>query len=198
MNNDLREKLISMMDAESKVRQQVLAEGRRYDGYPEALEALHIRHAEELLKIVNEYGWPGKSLVEKEGATAAFILARNAISKPDLQKQFFKHLQQAVAIGEATPIQEACLQDCILFCQGSPQRYGMFFDWEESGELVVNVENIAEANERRKRLGLKTLTEDLLQHKNEIQQEGGGPPQDIKEHKSQAFEWAKRVGWRNA
>ena len=49
-----------------------------------------------------------------------------------------------------------------------------------------------------KRLGLKTLAEDLLQHKNEIQQEGGGPPQDIKEHKRQALAWAKRVGWRNA
>lgn len=198
MNSGLREKLISMMDAESKVRQQVLAAGRRYDGYSEVLETLHIQHAEEFLRIVNEYGWPGKSLVEKDGATAAFILARNAISKPDLQKQFFKHLQKAVTVGEATAIQEACLQDCILFYQGNPQQCGMFFDWDESGELVANVENIAEANERRKKLGLKTLAEDLLLHKNEIQQEGGGPPRDISEHKRQELAWAKRVGWRNA
>lgn len=107
MNSVLREKLISMMDAESKAR-EALPEGR-YDGYPEALETLHIQHAEELLRIVNEYGWPGKSLVEKDGATAALTLARNAISKPDLQKQFFKHLQKAVTGGEATAIQEAQL-----------------------------------------------------------------------------------------
>ena len=197
MNSGLREKLISMMDAESKVRQHALAAGRRYDGYPEALEALHIRHAEELLRIVNEHGWPGKSLVGKDGATAAFILARFAISKPDLLKQFFKHLQKAVTAGDATATQEACLQDCILFYQGNPQQYGMCFDWDASGELVVNVENVAEANERRKRLGLKTLAEDMLLHKNEIEQEGG-LPKDIKEHKRQELEWATRVGWRNA
>ena len=197
MNNELREKLIAMADAESKIRQESLAEGRRYDGYPEALEALHIRHAEALLRIVNEHGWPGKSLVGKDGATAAFILARFAISKPDLLKQFFKHLQNAVTVGDATATQEACLQDCILFYQGNPQQYGMCFDWDASGELVVNVENVAEANERRKRLGLKTLAEDMLLHKNEIEQEGG-LPKDIKEHKRQELAWAQRVGWRNA
>ncbi len=196
MNSELREKLISMVDAESKVREAVTA--GRDDGYPETLEALHIQHAEEFLQIVNEYGWPGKSLVETDGATAAFILARNAISKPELQKQFFNHLQRAVEAGEATAKQQACLQDCILFYQGNPQEYGLMFDWDESGELVANVENVAQANERRKSLGLKTLAEDLLTHKNEIQTVGGGPPRDINEHKRRELAWAKKVGWRNA
>jgi len=195
MNGELRKKLISMMDAELKAK-EALSEGR-YEGYPEALETLHIQHAEEFLRIVDEFGWPGKSVVETDGATAAFMLARNAISTPDLQMQFFKHIQKAVAAGEATAKHEACLQDCILFYQGNPQKYGLMFDWDERGELVANVENIAEANKRRKSLGLKTLAEDLLLHKNEIQQEGGGPPRDISENKRQELAWAKRVGWRS-
>ncbi len=196
MNNELREKLISMTAAESKAR-QALTDGRRYDGYPDGLEELHIQHATKLFQIINEHGWPGKSLVEKDGATAAFNLARNAISRPELQKQFLKHLEEAVLTGEATAIQKACLQDCILFYQGNPQQHGMFFDWDESGELVVNVANVSQANERRKALGLKTLEEARLLHKKEIEQEGG-PPKDIKEHKRQELAWARRVGWRNA
>ena len=154
MDNELRKKLISMTDAESKAR-QTLTDGRRYDGYPDELEELHIQRATEPLQIINEYGWPGKSLVEKDGAMTVFSLARNAISKPELQKQFLKHLEEAVLTGEATAIQKACLQDNILFYQDNPQQYGMFFDGDESGELVVHVENISQTNERRKALGLK-------------------------------------------
>lgn len=198
MNKILREKLLAMTDTESQTRQTLATEDNRYDGYPEKLEALHRQQAEELLHIINEYGWPGQSLVEKDGATAAFKLARNAISKPDLQQQFFKYLKEAVRTGEASAIQEECLQDCILFYQGKPQQCGMFFEWDENGELVVNVENIVQANERRKKLGLKTVEEDLLLHKNEMLQQGGGPPKDFIKHKQQEIAWAKKVGWRNA
>ena len=52
MNSELREKLISMTDAESNAK-EALTEGH-YDGYPKALEALHIQHAEEFLRIVKE------------------------------------------------------------------------------------------------------------------------------------------------
>ena len=94
-------------------------------------------------------------------------------------------------------MQEACLQDCILFYQGKPQKYGLMFDWDENGELVANVENVARANERRKSLGLKTLANDLLTYKNETKKVGGGPPKDFCEHKRLELAWAKRVGWRN-
>ncbi len=55
-------------------------DGRRYDGYPKELEELHIQHATELLQIISEYGWPGKSLVEKDGAMAAFSLDSDEIA----------------------------------------------------------------------------------------------------------------------
>lgn len=195
MNSGLREVLMAMVDAEAVAR-QILTQGRRYEGYPEALEALHIQHAEALLRIVTEYGWPGKSLVEKSGATAAFMLARNAISIPELQKLFLRCLEEAVLLDEVPAVQAACLQDCILFYQGHPQQCGMFFDWNESKELIVNVKDISQANARRKSLGLNTLEEDLRLHKHKIQHEGGGAPQNIQEHKRQELAWAKRVGWR--
>jgi hypothetical protein len=145
--------LISLKDQDIELRESKLKDGSLCDGYDEELEALHINNARKLDEIVAEYGWPGKSLSGKDGADAAVIIAQYAISKPILQKRFPEYLESAVAEGEALPVQEACLEDRILFNEGKPQKYGMLFDWNGSGELHTNVDDIALANERRKKPG---------------------------------------------
>jgi hypothetical protein len=194
MNQELRDKIISMRNKDLEMRESLLKEGSLYDGYAEEMEAIHIRNAEELKIIIDQYGWPGKSLVGKEGATSAFWIAQHSISKPGLQRKFLVELKKAVAKGEATPNQEACLEDRILFNEGKPCKYGMLFDWDDDGNLIANVDDEALANERRAKLGLSTLSEALKKHKEEIENEGGGPPKDIKKHKQLGLEWAKRVG----
>lgn len=196
MNEELKSKLVSMKDEDLEMRNSILNKAGLYEGYAEEMEALHIRNAEELKNIIDENGWPGKSLVGKEGADSAFTIAQHAISTPDLQKQFLVELKKAVLSGEATQIQEACLEDRILFNQGKPCRYGMLFDWDDSGNLVANVDDESLVNERRKKLGLLPLTEALKKHRKEIEDEGGGPPSNIEEHKRKGQEWAKRVGWK--
>lgn len=178
------------------MRDSILKRGGLYDGYDEGMEAQHINNAEELKKIIDENGWPGKSLVGIEGANAAFVIAQHSISKPELQKLFLVELKKAVAKGEATSIQRACLEDRILFNQGKPCIYGMLFDWDDDGNLIANVDDEALVNERRAKLGLSTLSEALNKHREEIEKEGGGPPSDIKKHKKMGQEWARRVGWR--
>jgi hypothetical protein len=196
MNNELRELLISLKESDHELREAILKDGSLYDGYDEEMEALHIRNAEQLEKIVAEYGWPGKSLVGKDGSDAAVIIAQHSISKPVLQRIFLEYLKSALVAGEALPVQEACLEDRILFNAGKPQKYGMLFDWNEKGELYTNVDNVTLANKRRKRLGLKSIEEATKLHSQEIEKEGGGPPSDFHEHKRKEAAWAKRVGWR--
>jgi hypothetical protein len=94
-----------------------------------------------------------------------------------------------------TRIQVACLEDRIQFNEGKSQKYGMLLDWDESGELIVNVVGLELANELRKEMGLKTVEEVKDLHRKEIEKEGG-PPQDFHEHKRKELAWAKRVGWR--
>jgi len=195
MNEGIRKQLISMKEKDLEMRNTILKRGGLYEGYDESMEALHIENAETLDKIINDNGWPGKSLVGEDGAKAAFLIAQHAISKPELQRLFLSHLKTAVLDGEANPVQEACLEDRILFNEGKPCLYGMLFDWDESGNLVANVDDEAAVNERRKKLGLDTLAEALQKHRKEIEEEGGGPPSNIQEHKIKAKEWAKRVGW---
>ena len=195
MNQELKMKIISMKDSDLEMRNSILKEGGLYDGYTEEMESLHIGNAEELKKIVDDNGWPGRSVVGEEGADAAFVIAQNAISKPDIQRQFLVEIKKAVVKGEATPIQEACLEDRILFNQGKVCLYGMLFDWDTDGNLIANVDDEKLVNERRAKLGLLTLSEALKKHRAEIDNEGGGPPPDIKKHKEMEIEWARRVGW---
>ena len=196
MKHDLRELLISLKEKDFELREAILKDGSLYDGYDEEMEALHIKNAEKLNEIVTEYGWPGKSLVGEDGSDAAVIIAQHSISKPTLQRKFLEYLKSSVVEGEALPAQEACLEDRILFNEGKPQKYGMLFDWNEKGELFTNVDDLVLANERRKKLGLKSIEEATKLHRKEIEEEGGGPPADFHEHKRKELAWAKRVGWR--
>jgi len=196
MNQELQTLIISMKDEDFEMRKSILEDGSLYDGYSKEMEALHIRNAENLKIIIDKHGWPGRSLIGMEGADAAIVIAQNSISKPEIQKQFLVELKEAVAKGEATPLQEACLEDRILFNQGMPCLYGMLFDWDIAGNLVANVDDEKLVNVRRSKLGLKPLSEALEKHREEIKSEGGGPPSDIKKHKKMEHEWAKRVGWR--
>ena len=168
MNIELSEKLISMSEAESKAWLTLTQNGNRYEGVPKAFETLRLKNAEELNLIVKAQGWPEISLVGEEGEKAAFKIAHNTIDKPELMKEFLKYIKKAVLKGEAKKYHEACLEDSILFHQNKPQLYGMFFDWDETGKLAVNVENINKANENRKKLGLESIEEAISHHENEL------------------------------
>lgn len=196
MNEQLKSKLISMRTKDLEMRNSILKKESLYDGYPEEMEALHIQNAKKLKTIIDENGWPEKSLVGKEAADAAFTITQHAISSPDLQRHFLVELKKAVSKGEATQVQEACLEDRILFNQGKPCLYGMLFDWDEPGNLVANVDDETLVNERRKKIGLQPLSEAIERHRQEIENEGCGPPSNIAEHKRIEKEWAKRAGWR--
>ena len=195
MDTELRDRLISMASAEAKQWNFHVEAGLRHSEIQDQFEALRIENAEELEKIIHIYGWPGKSLVGEEGATAAFRIARFAIDRPHLMMQFLGLVKEAVKAGEAKPFHAACLEDCILFYQQKAQFYGMFFDWDEFGELTVNVKSVEQANRMREDLGLKTLEEDMALHKAEMAQQKNGLPEDPVELKKQSTAWAKRVGW---
>lgn len=196
MNIELQKSLISLRERDKVLRSKILAEGTLYDGYDPRLESLHTDNGEKLSEIIEKYGWPGKSLVGKDGADAAFILAQHSISRPGLQRKFLVYMKKAVATGEVTPLQVACLEDRILFNEGKPLKYGLLFDWDDTGNLFANVDDVTLANERRAKLGLKTINEEIEIHRELINKEGGGPPSDYKRHKELEAEWAKRVGWR--
>jgi len=198
MNKLLRAELLAMKQTDLAYRESILEKGSLYEGYDKQMEAIHLQNATRLNQIIEEKGWPGKSLVGEDGASAAFLIAQHAISNPALQRSFLISLSHAASTGEATEIQRACLQDRILYNEGKQQQYGLLFDWSDEGEMIANVDDINAVNQRRKAIGLKTTVQEALEaHRKEVEEEGGGAPKDIGKHREMAKQWAIRVGWKS-
>jgi hypothetical protein len=192
---DLQRKLISLAETELSMWNKLTQNGNRFEGIPREFEKLRISNAEELHKIIKNQGWPGYSLAGKKGSEAAFRIARSSIDKPELMKLFLTAIKNSIFKGEASEVQGVILEDCILNYQKKPQSCGVFFDWDEHGEITVNVNDVALANKKRKMLGMATIEEDMAKHKNEVAKELGTKPQDIRNRQQQEVDWAKRVGW---
>lgn len=120
------------------------------------------RNLAGLEKIVEQHGWPGKSLVGKEASGVAFLIVQHA----DLasQKRYFPLLKRAAVEGEARPADVAMLEDRILMREGKKQIYGtqVRSGPETGGELqLYPIEDEGHVDERRAAVGLPPLAEYL-------------------------------------
>lgn len=110
--------------------------------------------------IVDKHGWPGKTLVGRDGAGAAFILAQHADRDRPFQKRCLELMQQAPA-GEVGPQNLALLTDRVLLADGKPQRYGSQVEFVDGQWQPRPVEDPADLDERRKSVGLPPMEEYL-------------------------------------
>lgn len=62
MNTDIRQRLLEMEEEDRRVRAELSATGELFQGYSPEMEEVHRRNAEELELMIEQYGWPGKSL----------------------------------------------------------------------------------------------------------------------------------------
>lgn len=196
MNLQLAERLLEIQRRDHELRERLLQENRLYGQYAEEMQAIHRDNAEALNAIIERYGWPGRSLVGKEAAQAAWLVAQHAICTPALQRRFRDCLAAAVARHEAPSRQLAWLEDRICFHEGQPQRYGTVFDWDEQGELVCQVEQDDDLDARRASVDLPPFTATLEREREAVRREGGGPPEDYADYRRRAEAWARQVGWR--
>lgn len=77
-----------------------------------------------LRRLVADRGWPGSSLVEEDGAHAAWLLVMHAFDDRQLQRECLQHLGAAVRAGEAAAQDWAALLDRVLLADGRAQLYG--------------------------------------------------------------------------
>ena len=86
MNDTLRQQLVAMAAEDARVRAELAATGELFRGYAPRMEDVHRRNARDLLAIVREHGWPGRSLVGEEAMHAAWLVLQHAIGEPDVQR----------------------------------------------------------------------------------------------------------------
>lgn len=111
-----------------------------------------------LRKIVDKYGWPGKSLVGIDGAEAAFFLVQQAQKDLPLQKQCLKLMKEAPK-GEVQPVQLAQLTDSVLVADKKKQIYGTALQAKNGVLKPYPIEDEDNLDKRRAEMGLPPLGE---------------------------------------
>jgi hypothetical protein len=107
-----------------------------------------------LREVIRRHGWPGCALLGEAGAHAAWLLAQHA--PPDLQEECLPLLQEAVARGDASPVDLAYLLDRVLMHRGEPQVYGTQYRQVGNGPLELwTVRDPSGLDQRRAALGLE-------------------------------------------
>src|SRR5690606_30750870 len=108
---ELRQELLEMKEADQADR----------TGAPVAEWDDEARTA-RLAEIIDEHGWPTRSLVGEDGASAAWLIAQHSDLDVGFQERALGLLREAVADGEADPTELAYLEDRVARNQGRPQR----------------------------------------------------------------------------
>ncbi len=194
MNTELQKQLLAMAAEDERVRRELAATGELYHGYAPRMAEVHRRNAEALKAIIDEHGWPGRSLVGEEGAEAAWLIVQHAIGDPELQRGALPILREAATRGEVDPWQPAYLEDRICCLERRPQKYGTQFDWDENGLMSpLTLADPERVDEYRRDVGLGPLAERIKQARANT---GNEPvPDNLAEREAEMLEWARSVGW---
>jgi hypothetical protein len=196
MNEQVRQHLLELGRHDEETRTRLLQEGRLFDGYAEEMEQVHLENATKLQDVIDQYGWPGISLVGEEGAQAAWLIAQHAISNPAFQRACMAHIARAVQENDAPPSYFAFLSDRILYNQRKPQQFGTVFDWDEDDELSPwPIEDEGDVDKRRASVGLPPLANAIATMRQEASIEGSVPARSYTQRQKEVDEWARRVGW---
>ncbi|GAB3088749.1 DUF6624 domain-containing protein [Micromonospora schwarzwaldensis] len=155
----LATELIERMERDQRARAE--AARRTAGDAPWALvREVDLDNTAWLSQIVDRQGWPRRSRVGKEAATAAWLLAQHADHDPDFQRRCLRLLAQTVDDGEAEPSHLAYLTDRVRRAEGRPQRYGTQFWYGPAGPLQPQpIEDLQRLDERRRSVGLGPFAE---------------------------------------
>jgi hypothetical protein len=196
MNSALRDELLAMEAEDIRVRAELLDEGTLGDGYNPRMREVHERNAARLKEIIAAHGWPGHSLVGRDGSHAAWRIIQHAIGDPPFQRACIPAIEKSVADGEAPQAQLAFLVDRVRYFEGRPQIYGTQFDWDENGEMNPwQIEDPEHLDERRRRAGLNTIAERTREIREQAAREGD-TGEDREEQKRKYEGWLRETGWR--
>jgi len=154
MRQDLREELLRRAEKDQAAR---LAPDDEWQG----VVAVDAENLPWLENLVDEVGWPGRSLAGEDGAHAAWLLVQHADADPAFQRHCLDLMTEAVERGEATRRDLAYLTDRVLLAEGQPQEYGTQMWGTENGWAPMNLRDPDNVDARRGAVALGPLSENV-------------------------------------
>ena len=153
----LRDELLEMEKTDQQVRKKLDWINPQV-ALVEEMHRIDRKNAKRLAEVVDEHGWPGKSLVGEDGASAAWLIVQHATHDLDLMKRCLAKMR-ALPKPEVSAKDVAYLTDRLELHQGRKQIYGTQLRIEK-GELVLEpIEDPDTVDERRAAIGLGPLAE---------------------------------------
>jgi hypothetical protein len=160
-NDELRDELLGMFALDQAVRTGVAppGDGRTAEELFAAMVATDRANTERMAEILEEFGWPGWSLVGEEAATGAWAIVQHADLDPEFQEFGLAYLMGAVEAGDASPGDLAYLVDRVRVAKGLPQVYGTQIGAGPDGDIAPQtpIEDPDNVDARRAAAGLGTL-----------------------------------------
>jgi hypothetical protein len=192
----LRADLLFMAESDRRTREELASDGSLFEGYHPRLREVHERNAAKLSAILEDHGWPGRSLVGGDAAEAAWLILQHAIGNPSLQRRGLTLLREAALVGEASMLHVAMLDDRIRSFEGKGQLYGTQFDWDGDGLMSpLPIEDKENVDGRRREVGLAPMTEEIERRRKSVARER--PPKDWKARQREKERWLRSNGWRS-
>jgi hypothetical protein len=151
LNAELRAELVEMQAADQAERTGQVAEND--DG----------QRTNRLAEILSEFGWPTRSLVGTDGATAAWVIAQHSDQDVEFQERALELMREAVEDEEADPTELAYLEDRVATNRGEPQIYGTQIGCIDGEAVPGPIADEDSVDERRAEAGLQPLAEYLAE-----------------------------------
>lgn len=127
----------------------------------EEMSTIDASNGRRLKEIIDKHGWPGRTLVGRDGAHAAFLLAQHANRDLPFQERCLQLMQMAPT-GDVAGAELALITDRIAVAKHRKQIYGTQVELRDGRWRVVGeVENPNELDGRRKEVGLPPMEEYL-------------------------------------
>lgn len=166
----LRDQLLAREQTDQAIRDTLIHIMQRGGGTTPSDSAVWLRmraidsaNTTWLKQVVAEHGWPGRSLVGRDGADAAYLIAQHAVHDAAFQAEALRLMEAAYRAGEMEGRQVAYLTDRVAVQAGKPQRYGSQFKITDDGIVLDPIEDSAFVDLRRAAIGLAPLAEYVRQ-----------------------------------
>lgn len=165
-NVELRDELVALRESDQSGRMRIQEAIQRHGHDSPEVRALWAEQsrtdAENLVRlreIISEHGWPGQSLVGRDGATAAFLILQHA--DHETQVMYLPLVEAAVEAGDYEPRHFALLQDRVLVGEDKPQIYGtqLYLDDTTGKFELFPIEDEENVDSRRQEIGMMPLAE---------------------------------------
>lgn len=157
---ELRMELLAMSAKDQQLRMALLSgSGTPSKEAMPQIADVDAQNTARMHEIIDQYGWPTRSMVGDDGASAAWLLVQHADRDNSFQRRCLDLMKPLVDGGEISAVNVAYLTDRVRIHEGKPQVYGTQFHESNGNWEPYPIEDRDRVDERRAALGLSTLAE---------------------------------------